>query len=154
MKIRWKELLFSLAISLGTGALAGLITRGGMEKYGQFQQPPLSPPGIVFPIVWTALYFLMGVSAYRVLVGEKPLREQAISIYAAQLAVNFFWPLFFFGWGWFWFSFFWLLLLLVLVVWMIFLFFKNYRLAGILQIPYLLWLVFAAYLNLGVALLN
>ena len=92
-KIQWKPLLLSILISLGTGTLAGLLTSGSMEKYQTLYHPPLAPPGWVFPVVWTILYFLMGVAAYRVYVSGNDDTKQALLIYGAQLLVNALWPL-------------------------------------------------------------
>ena len=127
-----------------------------MDLYTQqIMQPPLSPPAIVFPIVWTVLYALMGIGAARVSqVAESPQRNRALNIFVVQLVVNFFWSLFFFNIQAFGFSYLWLLLLIVLVAVMVYTFWKVDPLAGILQLPYLLWVIFASYLNLGVWLLN
>lgn len=115
------------------------------------EQPPLSPPGWIFPVVWSVLYLLMGISA--AMVRLKGGREK-LWIFWGQLAVNFLWSIFFFGRQWYFFSFAWLVLLFVLVAGMILSFRKVSPKAAALQLPYLLWLAFAGYLNLGVALLN
>lgn len=127
-----------------------------MDLYTQqIVQPPLSPPAIVFPIVWTILYALMGIGAARVSLSEKsPQKDRALNIFVAQLVVNFFWSLFFFNLQAFGFAYLWLLLLIVLVALMVYAFWQVDPLAGILQLPYLLWVIFASYLNLGVWLLN
>ena len=153
MKLDWKKLLICLAIPLAVGGLAALLTGGGMGEYANFNQPPLSPPGWLFPVVWSILYLLMGYASYRVLVSggqaQKPLK-----LYAAQLAVNFVWPLVFFGLQWYWAAFFVLLALwvLIFVTWRAFS--QVDEIAGNLLLPYLLWVTFAGYLNFGVALLN
>lgn len=149
-----KTYLVSILVALATGGLSALLSRGGMEQYASLNLPPLSPPGIVFPIVWTILFILMGISAALIYCSEDLDRQAALRIYAAQLVVNFFWSIFFFGLQWRLFSFFWLLLLAALVIWMIVRFSRILPLAGWLQLPYLLWLVFAGYLNLGVWFLN
>ena len=145
-----------IAIPLLVGGLASFLTRGGMGVFMQLNQPPLSPPGWVFGVVWTILYILMGVSSYLVIQSgaEEEEINKALSVYVYQLVVNFLWPTFFFNFGWFFFAFLWLVLLWVLVFIMIRRFYNISKLAGILQIPYLIWLTFAAYLNLGVWLLN
>ena len=145
-----------IAIPLLVGGLASFLTRGGMDVFMQLNQPPLSPPGWVFGVVWTILYILMGVSCYLVIQSgaEEEEINTALSVYVYQLIVNFLWPTFFFNFGWFFFAFLWLVLLWVLVFIMIRRFYNISKLAGILQIPYLIWLTFAAYLNLGVWLLN
>ena len=128
---------------------------GTMERYGMLRQPPLSPPGWVFPVVWTGLFALMGVSAWRIwhkTSGKR--RTKALILYGIQLAVNFAWPILFFRLGAYGPAFFWLLLLLALVALMIARFREIDKIAALLQIPYLLWLVFAGYLNAGIWLLN
>lgn len=154
LKIQWKTLFLSLLISMGTGGLSALLTRDGMQIYGELNKPPLSPPGWVFGVVWTILYFLMGISAYIVYTSHSSEREPALRLYAAQLIVNFFWSIFFFNIRAYWFAFAWLVLLWVLLIAMIARFSKVEKWAGYLQIPYLLWVTFAGYLSFSVALLN
>lgn len=145
-----------IAIPLLVGGLASFLTRGGMGVFMQLNQPPLSPPGWIFGVVWTILYILMGISSYLVIQSgaEEEEINKALSVYVYQLIVNFLWPTFFFNLGWFFFAFLWLVLLWILVFIMIRRFYDISKVAGILQIPYLVWLTFAAYLNLGVWLLN
>ena len=153
MKIRWKTLIFNLAVPLITGAVSGFLTRSAMQQYGQLNQPPLSPPSAVFPVVWTTLFLLMGISAYLVTMkrsdGLKSFDLPAV--YWIQLIVNFIWPLIFFNYG---IALAWLILLIILVIYMIFQFHDITPAAGWLQVPYLLWLIFAGYLNAGIWLLN
>lgn len=149
-----KRLLFiNIAIPLITGGVATLLTKEGMEV---FEKPPFSPAGWVFPIVWTILYILMGISFYLVQTSGADAEEitKAGNLYGYQLAVNFLWPTFFFQFEWYFFSLIWLVLLWILVLLMIRAFFKISKLAAYLNIPYLLWLTFAAYLNFEVWLLN
>lgn len=156
MKIKWKELIICLAIPLAVGGVAALLTGGGMEQYRAFRQPPFSPPGWLFPVVWTILYLLMGYASYRVLtsgVEEKQIRK-ALGLYGAQLAVNFLWPLVFFGLQWYLAAFIVLLVLWVLIFLTIRAFSDIDEAAGDLLLPYILWVTFAAYLNVGVYLLN
>ena len=96
---KWKSLLISLAVSLGTGAAAGFVTAGSMEQYEMMYRPPLSPPGWVFPVVWGVLYLLMGIAAWLVFISENPDRKHALALYAAQLAVNALWPILYFRSG-------------------------------------------------------
>ncbi len=152
-----KGLLFKcIAIPLLVGAIAALLTGGGMEIFESITKPPLSPPRWLFPIVWTVLYILMGVSSYLVITSgaEQEKIDKAISIYGYQLAVNFLWPTFFFNLQWYLFSFFWLVLLWVLVLIMILRFREIDKRAAWLNIPYLIWLTFAGYLNFAIWLLN
>ena len=150
----WKKLLICIAIPLAIGLLAGVLTRGGMEEFISVQQPPLSPPAWLFPIAWTILYTLMGLSSYFILESTEEGKEKALNIYWYQLLVNFLWPIFFFLFQWYLFSFLWLLLLWYLVAKMILEFGRISTLAAFLNVPYLLWLSFAGYLNLGIWLLN
>lgn len=151
-----KTLLKCIAIPLILGALAGFITRGAMESFEALNQPPLTPPDILFPIVWTILYILMGISCYLVKTAHNSegAIAQVLPLYFYQLVANFLWPIAFFNLGWHLFAFFWLLLLWVLVILMIKRFYYIQPLAAYLNIPYLIWLTFAAYLNLGVWWLN
>lgn len=155
-KENWKVYAFWIGLSELVGILAGLLTRSGMQIYTEMvNKPPLTPPAIVFPIVWTILYALMGISAARIwLAPESAERNRGLTVFVAQLIVNFFWPLFFFNLQAYGFAALWLILLWVLVLYMILTFYKTDRLAAWLQIPYLLWLTFATYLNLGVWLMN
>lgn len=154
-KTNWKALIISVLISLGIGALSGFLTSDGVQAYQIYkQEPPLSPPPAAFPIVWTVLYLLMGVSAYLVYNEHAFDGGKALLIYGLQLLVNFFWPIFFFNLQWYLFAFVWIVFLWVLIVLMIREFFKINKAAAWLQIPYLLWVTFAAYLNFAAYLLN
>lgn len=156
MKLDWKKLLIALAIPLGVGGLSALLTGGGMGDYGQLNQPPLSPPGWLFPVVWTILYLLMGYASYRIWTSSAPetQKRSALRVYGAQLAVNFLWPLIFFGLQWRLLAFWVILLLWVLIYFTIKRFGKIDEIAADLLLPYILWVTFAAYLNLGAFLLN
>ena len=152
--IKLKPLLLSLLISLGTGGLAALFTGNSMEFYQSLKQPPLSPPGWVFPLAWTILYSLMGVAAYLVWMRDSTGRHGALFFYGLQLIFNFVWPLLFFNARAYLASLIWLLLLWVLILITTARFFQETKAAGWLMIPYLLWVAFAGYLNAGVWLLN
>lgn len=143
-------LLVSLLISLGTGVIAGFLTFGSMAQYQEMYHPPLAPPGWVFPVVWLLLYTLMGIASYRIYL--KNPKAEALKLYLIQLAVNFFWPVFFFNLGWQLFAAVWLLVLWYLVFVMIKEFARIDEGAARLMIPYLVWLTFAAYLNIVIAL--
>jgi len=155
MKMDWKKLILCLALPLGVGGLSALLS-GGMETYQTLRQPPLSPPGWLFPVVWTILYLLMGYASYRVLVSgeEKSLVRRAWILYGAQLLANFIWPLLFFGGQLYLTALIWLTVLWVLIFLTIRAFSEVDELAGDLLIPYILWVTFAWYLNLGIFLLN
>ena len=152
--IKLKPLLLSLLISLGTGGLAALFTGNSMEFYQSLKQPPLSPPGWVFPLAWTILYSLMGVAAYLVWMRDSTGRNGALFFYGLQLIFNFVWPLLFFNARAYLASLIWLLLLWVLILITTARLFQETKAAGWLMIPYLLWVAFAGYLNAGVWLLN
>ena len=152
--IKIKSLVISLLISLGTGIVSGLLSMGSMESYAQLNKPALSPPAFLFPIVWGILFTLMGISAYMIYESDCKNRKNALAVYVAQLAVNFVWPLIFFNAQAFLFAFVWLIILWALVLAMIILFIRCKPIAGYLQIPYILWLTFAGYLNLMVYILN
>ncbi len=156
MRIDVKKLLICIAIPLLVGIVSGLISRSGMETFNQITKPPLSPPAILFPIVWSILYTLMGIASYLIVVSDadKTLKDNALTSYGLQLGVNFFWSIFFFNFGWYLFSFLWLVLLWVLILNCIFLFYEINKTAAYLMIPYLLWVTFAGYLNLAIYFLN
>lgn len=144
-------IVFAL-IAGGIGALLG----GNMESFKNINKPSFSPPAIVFPIVWTILYILMGISSYLVCANktDKKFKKRACFIYLLQLTVNVLWSLFFFRFNWYLFSFVWVVLLAILIIFMIIKFYKIKPLAGYLQIPYLLWTVFASILTYAIYTLN
>ena len=152
MKIDGKKLIFSIALPLLVGGVSGFLTRDSVEIYSMLNKPPLSPPGWLFPIVWTILYILMGISAYIIMTSDSQRQDknQTLRTYYIQLFVNFLWPIFFFAFGWYGFALLWLLLLWILVARMIKQFGEISKLAAYLNIPYLVWLTFALYLNGGV----
>ncbi len=152
-KIRWKPLAFWTLGTLAVGFLSSL-AGGTMKGFEGINAPSFVPPPVVFSVVWTVLFILMGVSAYLVYETQSLMTRNALIIYAVQLAVNFFWPVFFFRFHLFLFSFIWLLLLLALVIAMAVCFKRIKNAAGYLQIPYILWLVFAGVLNFSVYTVN
>jgi tryptophan-rich sensory protein len=156
MKASWKPYVFWILLAEAVGALSGWLSREGSEVFSQtVTQPPLSPPAILFPIVWSILYALMGIGAARVsLTPSSPERSRSLNLFVIQLVVNFFWSLIFFNAQAYGFAFLWLLLLWMLVLLMILAFRQVDPVAAWLQIPYLLWLTFAAYLSFGVWYLN
>lgn len=153
---KWKAYVGWILFPEVVGALSGWLTREGSDLYSAVvRKPPLSPPPLTFPIVWGVLFALMGVSAARVYLSPpSPMRTQSLAIFFVQLAFNFFWSIIFFHLQSYGFALIWLLILWVLILWMIRSFSKVDRAAGWLQIPYLLWVTFAAYLNAGVWALN
>lgn len=155
-KKTWKIYAFWIILAEAVGALSGWLTRDGMKAYTEtIAQPPLSPPSWIFPIVWTILYALMGIGAARVSLAPKSKeRSLGLNLFVIQLIVNFFWSPIFFNAQAFGTALLWLILLWLLVLAMILVFRKMDKSAGSIQIPYLLWLTFAAYLNYGVWQLN
>lgn len=156
MKINKRLLFICIAIPVLVGLVAGLLTRNSMEVFALVEKPPLAPPAWLFPAVWTILYILMGISSYIILTSNADQGEinKAIKLNAYQLVVNFLWPTFFFNFGWYFFSFLWLIFLWILVFLMIRSFYEINKVAAYLNVPYLVWLTFAGYLNAGIWLLN
>ena len=155
MKTDYKKLIINIAFPLGVGALSALISMGSMENFASLNQPPLSPPGWLFPVVWSILYVLMGISSYLITESGKPARSKtALTVYGVQLFFNFMWSIIFFNFEAYLFAFIWLIALLVLVILNAVLFYRIDRRAGLLFIPYILWVIFAGYLNFGIFLLN
>lgn len=156
MKINKRLLLMCVAIPLLVGLVAGLLTRNSMEVFALVEKPPLAPPAWLFPVVWTILYILMGISSYIILTSDVDQEKinKSIKLYAYQLIANFLWPTFFFNFGWYFLSFLWLIFLWILVFLMIRSFYEINKVAAYLNVPYLVWLTFAGYLNAGIWLLN
>lgn len=148
----FKIYLKSIIIPVTVGAIVGFIISKFID-YNSLEKPFLAPPSIVFPIVWSILYILMGVS-YGILESNSLVNSNINLIYYLQLFVNALWSIFFFVFKWRFFSFLWILLLLALVIIMIIKFYDKNKVAGLLQIPYLLWTAFATYLNFGIYFLN
>lgn len=142
----------SILIPVGVGLIIGAITSSSME-YNTLIQPVLAPPSILFPIVWTILYVLMGIS-YGMLQSKDLVNSEIRFIYYLQLFVNSMWSIIFFTFEWRLFAFIWILILILLIIMMIIKFYNKDKVAGLLQIPYLLWALFASYLNFSIYLLN
>ena len=157
MNKKVRSFVIAIIIPLAVGGLSALLTMGSMDLYETIIQPPLAPPAILFPIVWTILYTLMGISSgiiYNSQNGTEAARNNALAVYALQLFINFIWSIVFFNLRAFLPAFVLILVLWVLIIVMIIRFYKIDKTAALLQIPYLLWVTFAAYLNLGIFLLN
>ena len=152
MKIQWKALAVSLALSLGTGFLSSILTPNIKEEYAQLYRPPLAPPGWVFPVVWTVLFILMGFAAYFVYISENEQKNGALKLYLAQLVFNLGWSVIFFRWNAYLVAFLWLVILWFMVFLLVKRFGEIDDLSGKLIMPYLFWLTFAGYLNLSIAL--
>ncbi len=149
----WLPWLIFVGIALLAGGIGALLG-GGFTANEGLNAPPLAPPAWLFPIVWTLLYIAMGTAAWLVWRSGDIDREQSLRLYRLQLAVNVLWTLWYFRLEWRLFAFFWVLLLIALVALTIRRFSRHSAAAGRLLIPYLLWLCFAAYLNLGYYVLN
>ena len=151
---RLKPLIF-LAIPLAVGGLAALFSAGSMDKFSALNQPPLSPPGWLFPIVWGILYILMGTASYIVYSSDAPeiSKKKALGLYLVQLGFNFLWPILFFTFGLCTAA-----AVLIVILWVLILltllFYRISKAAGYLIIPYLLWVTFAAYLNIAICIIN
>lgn len=141
-----KHLIKDILIPVIMGGIIGLIISPFMN-YQNLTKPPFSPPGIVFPIAWTILYIIMGYSFNK-------QNEQNKTIYYTQLIVNGLWSIIFFIFKWYLLSSIWIVLLIVLVIIMIYKFYNENKLSGLINLPYLIWLLFALYLSIGVYLLN
>lgn len=154
MKIKNKsELIIAILIPIAVGTLSALFS-GNMSIYSTINKPPLSPPGLLFPIVWLILYLLMGISSYIIYESEHPNKKNALKTYAIQLFFNFWWSIIFFRFSLYLFAFLWLLALIAFIIIMIYQFYQISPLASYLQIPYLLWCSFASYLNFMIYVLN
>ena len=154
MKIRNKSVfIISILIPLAVGSISALIS-GNMSSYTALNKPAFSPPGYIFPIVWTILYILMGISSYIVYSSNSPNKPKALLIYGIQLFFNFCWSIIFFGLDLYLFAFIWLIALIFIIIIMIRQFYIVSPLAAYLQIPYLIWCIFAAYLNFSIFILN
>lgn len=148
LKIYAKSILIPVII----GGIVGILISNYID-YDSLIKPFLAPPSIVFPIMWTILYILMGIS-YGILKSKNLLNSEIKWIYYLQLFVNAMWPIIFFIWKWRFFAFLWIILLDVLVIILVIKFYQKNKISGLLQIPYLLWTLFASYLNLSIYLLN
>ena len=151
-----KTYLLWILLAEAVGGLAGWLTREDVKIYtDSIAQPPLSPPALVFPVAWTILYALMGIGAARVsLAPDSPQRSRALAVFGLQLGMNFLWSILFFKFQLFGLALVWLIALWGAILWMASTFAKVDKAAARLQIPYLVWVAFAGYLNLGVWVLN
>lgn len=144
--------IFHAVLPLIIGTIVGIITFGFMD-YNDLIKPPLSPPGIVFPIAWTIIYLLIGIS-YTLLKEKREVPKETKQLYYIQLIFNYLWTFIFFVFKLRLLSVLWIIILDVLVIVMTYQFYKQNKLSGILLIPYVLWLLFATYLNISIYFLN
>lgn len=154
---KYKPYIVSAIIALAIGGFSALLTMNNMDIEAKFIMPPLSPPGAVFPIVWSILYILMGIASALVYVNRYKNPEgakSALTVYAVSLIFNFFWSIIFFNFNAFLASFIWLVILWILILACIIKFYPFSKAASLLMVPYLLWVSFAGYLNLFIYILN
>lgn len=157
MANKYKTYFVGILIPVAVGIVSSLLVQENFLLYEELTRPPLSPPKYIFPIVWTILYILMGISSARIYLCETSERsdiKQALTLYGVQLVFNFLWPIAFFNFEALLFAFIWLMIMWVIIILMIIKFYTIDKTAAYLQIPYLLWTTFAAYLNFGFYLLN
>ena len=154
MTQKTRSFIFFPVVALLTGAAAGFLSNGHFSTYAALQKPAFAPPAFLFPVVWSVLYILMGVGAARVSQSFHPERENALLLFSAQLIIGFFWPIVFFVLQTYAFAFICLCLLFILFAAMTVEFGKADRPAAWIQLPCLLWLLFAGVLNLLIAMAN
>lgn len=153
MRIDWKKLLIITVITFIVGTFFSFFTMNSMDTFKDLSKP-INVPGVLFPIVWSILYLLMSISCYLIVQSNDKDKKEGIILYAIQLVINSLWTLIFFGFGAYLLSFIWIIILLIVVIIMLAKFYNINKIAMYINIPYVLWLLFAAYLNLGIYLLN
>lgn len=149
-------MITAILIPMVTGITSAIISSEGMKAYATLSKPPLSPPAWAFSVAWTILYCMMGIASYYVFISDKKneVKKTAIGLYAGQLILNFFWSIIFFVWKQYLAAFICLVVLLLLVVLCAYHFFRIKKSAGLMLVPYILWLCFAGYLNFASYLMN
>lgn len=152
-KINFKKLIIIIIVTFIVGSFFSWFTMNNMDTFKELAKP-INVPGILFPIVWSILYLLMSISCYIVSESGDKDKNKALIWYGVQLIINSLWSLIFFGFGAYLFAFIWIILLLIMVIIMVYKFYKIDKRAAYLNIPYILWIIFAAYLNFGIWLLN
>lgn len=153
MRIDWKKLIIITVITFVVGTFFSFFTMNSMDTFKDLSKP-INVPGVLFPIVWSILYLLMSISCYLIVQSNDKDKKEGIILYAIQLVINSLWTLIFFGFGAYLLSFIWIIILLIVVIIMLAKFYNINKIAMYINIPYVLWLLFAAYLNLGIYLLN
>lgn len=153
MKINWKRLIIITIITFVVGSFFSWFTMNNMDTFKELEKP-VNVPAILFPIVWSILYFLMSISCYIITRSNNDSKGKTLVWYGIQLVINSLWSLIFFGFGAYLFAFIWIILLLITVVIMIAKFYNIDKRAAYINIPYILWILFAGYLNFGIYLLN
>lgn len=155
-KHKLPSLLFYIVTAELVGGISALITGSFSDFFLKYQKPPLLPPGWVFPVVWIILYALMGYSAYLISQSNTPSdkKRNALTVYWLQLFFNFWWSILFFRFELLWVAVADIVILLLLVAVMTVLFYRINKKSGLINIPYLLWVAFATYLNIATAVIN
>lgn len=153
-KVNWKSLLINIAIPLAVGGLSALLTMNSIDKYKEINRPPLSPPGWIFPVVWTILFILMGIASYIIYESDSHLKPKALIVYAVQLLLNLSWSIVFFNADQYWVSVAIIIALIIMIIITIAFFSTINKKAALLLVPYILWVLFATYLNIYIAILN
>ena len=153
MRIDWKKLIIITVITFIVGTFFSFFTMNSMDTFKDLSKP-INVPVVLFPIVWSILYLLMSISCYLIVQSNDKDKKEGIILYAIQLVINSLWTLIFFGLGAYLLSFIWIIILLIVVIIMLAKFYNINKIAMYINIPYVLWLLFAAYLNLGIYLLN
>ena len=156
MSVFWKKAVFWVVFSLAAGGISAWLTRDGLRQFEAIAKPPLTPPRIVFPIAWTILLFMIGYgfAIVRQKTADTRSRDTADIVFAVQMVFFFCWMIWFFGLGWYAFAALWLAAMIISIAVMINFYRKISPVAAWLQVPYLLWCIFALYLNIGVWMLN
>ena len=152
MTSKTKIYIKSILIPVIIGGMVGIIISSSID-YNSLERPFLSPPSIAFPIVWTILYILMGIS-FAILESNQLTDKKTNLLYYTQLGFNALWSIIFFLQKWRLFAFIWIIILAILIIFMILNFYRKNKIAGLLQVPYLLWVLFASYLNIVIFILN
>lgn len=152
-KINWKRLIIIIIITFIVGSFFSFFTMNNMDTFKELKKP-INVPGVLFPVVWSIIYLLMSISCYIITTKDDKNKDNAIIWYGIQLIINSLWSLIFFGFSAYLFSFIWIILLLAIVIIMIVKFYKIDKMAAYLNIPYVLWILFAGFLNLGIYILN
>ena len=153
MRIDWKKLIIITVITFIVGTFFSFFTMNSMDTFKDLSKP-INVPGVLFPIVWSILYLLMSISCYLIVQSNDKDKKEGIILYAIQLVINSLWTLIFFGLGAYLLSFILIIILLIVAIIMLAKFYNINKIAMYINIPYVLWLLFAAYLNLGIYLLN
>lgn len=153
MKINWKRLIIITIITFVVGSFFSWFTMNNMDTFKELEKP-VNVPAMLFPIVWSILYLLISISCYIITKSDDKGKDKALIWYGIQLIINSLWSLIFFGFGAYLFAFIWIILLLITVVIMTAKFYNIDKRAAYINIPYILWILFAGYLNFGIYLLN